>query len=155
VEIPIAEIVRQTIREVGYTDPADGFAADTCNIIVALHGQSPDIARGVEPSGIVGDAVEQIGAGDQGMMVGFACNETPEYMPTPISLAHKLVRELTAARRSGRLAFLKCLSVNWFSASQSHISFMPHPTDIGAIVGSDAAPDRYAGDEMERVSTLA
>jgi S-adenosylmethionine synthetase len=110
--VEIQEIVRRTIREIGYTGIGSGFDADTCGVIVSLHGQSPDIAMGVDHAReaklgqMSEDEVESIGAGDQGMMIGFACNETPEYMPLTISLAHKLSRELAAARKSGALPYL-------------------------------------------------
>jgi S-adenosylmethionine synthetase len=110
--VEIQEIVRRTIREIGYTGIGSGFDADTCGVIVSLHGQSPDIAMGVDQAresklGQMTEAeVEAVGAGDQGMMIGFACSETPEYMPLTISLAHKLSRELAAARKSGALPYL-------------------------------------------------
>jgi S-adenosylmethionine synthetase len=110
--VEIQEIVRRTIREIGYTGIGSGFDADTCGVIVSLHGQSADIALGVDKAhevkiGQMTEAeIEAVGAGDQGMMIGFACNETPEYMPLTISLAHRLSRELASARKSGRLPYL-------------------------------------------------
>jgi S-adenosylmethionine synthetase len=98
------DIARAVVRDIGYTDEAEGFAADTCAVMVAINRQSPDIARGVN----TGEGMEtEQGAGDQGMMFGYACDETKDYMPFPIYTAQRLVQQLAAHRKSGVLPFLR------------------------------------------------
>ena len=131
------KVVRDTIREIGYDSSEKGFDADTCAVFVALDEQSPDIAMGVDKAlearenKMTDEQLEAIGAGDQGMMFGYATNETEEYMPYAISLAHKLTKKLTEVRKNGTLPYLRADGKSQVSVEYHENN---HPVRLEAVV---------------------
>ncbi|MEN8686750.1 MAG: methionine adenosyltransferase [Desulfuromonadales bacterium] len=133
--VDMPEIVRQTIKEIGYDDSSIGFDYETCAVLTTIDRQSPDISQGVTAGqGLFADQ----GAGDQGLMFGYACNETPELMPMPITFAHKLTKRLAEARKSGLLNFLRPDSKS--QVSIQYINDKPIRVDT-VVVSSQHAPD--------------
>ncbi len=132
--VDVPKIAREAIKEVGYTDATFGFDSKTCGVLSMIQSQSPDIAMGVDPGG----------AGDQGLMFGYACNETPELMPLPIMLAHALTRQLSEVRKSGKVDFLRP-----DGKSQVSVEYVDgKPKRIDAIVVSTQHGDHVTTEEL-------
>ena len=137
------DVVRQVIRDVGYTDDQLGICADTCAVIVSLDRQSPDIAMGVDENQTAG---KEIGAGDQGLMFGYACNDTPELMPLPIALAHRILNRLTAARFKNEVPWLRP-----DSKSQVTVEFDgARPVRVDTVVVSTQHSPSVSHEEIQR-----
>ena len=133
-QIDIRQTVRDTIREIGYTDSAMGFDAETCSVLLTIDEQSSDIALGVDKKG----------AGDQGLMFGYACDETPEFMPSPILYAHKLVKRLSEVRKDGTLPFLR-------PDGKSQVTFRyenGEPVGVDAVVISSQHSEEISRDDL-------
>lgn len=133
-QVDIEQVARDTIREIGYTDSAMGFDADTCSVCLKIDEQSPDIALGVDKKG----------AGDQGLMFGYACDETEEFMPSPILYAHKLVRRLSEVRKDGTLPFLR-------PDGKSQVTFRYEdgkPVGVDAVVISSQHSEDVSRDDL-------
>ncbi|MDE0158803.1 MAG: methionine adenosyltransferase [Candidatus Dadabacteria bacterium] len=137
-QVDIRQIARDTIREIGYTDSTMGFDADTCSVLLTIDRQSPDIALGVDKKG----------AGDQGLMFGYACDETPEFMPSPILYAHNLAKRLSEVRKDGTLPFLR-------PDGKSQVTFRYEdgkPVGVDAVViSSQHSKEVSRGDLMEGI----
>jgi S-adenosylmethionine synthetase len=157
--VEIAEIARQTIIDIGYDRAKYGFDGETCGVLVSIKGQSTDIALGVdqaleakEGKMVASNDVKVLGAGDQGMMIGFACNETPEYMPLPISLAHKVCRRLAEVRRDGSLGYLRPDGKSQVTVEYNY----GKPVRVDSVLVSaqhhpDVSHERIAADVIEHV----
>ena len=140
-QVDYQSVVRDVIREVGYTDDDMGICADTCGILLSIDRQSPDIAQGVNDDAAAG---KEIGAGDQGLMFGFACNDTPELMPLPIALSHRILNRLTKARQNNEVSWLRP-----DSKSQVTIEYDGHtPVRIDTVVVSTQHSPDVENDEI-------
>jgi S-adenosylmethionine synthetase len=147
VRFDVSDIAREVVKNIGYTDSSLGFDYKSCAVISAMHGQSPDIAQGV-----VRARPEEQGAGDQGIMFGYATNETPELMPTPILLAHKLLMRLTELRKSGEMPFLRPDSKS--QVTVEYVNKKPHLIDTVVLStqhAEDVSLEKLKDEVIERV----
>lgn len=159
------KVARKKIEEIGYTNADNGFSANSCSVLIALDEQSPDIAQGVTSAQeqrheLSDDELDHIGAGDQGLMFGYACNETPEYMPLPISLAHRLSLKLSQVRKNGTLNYLgpdgkTQVTVAYEDGLPVGIDTIlistQHAASIGELTENDAIQAKIKADLMEYV----
>ncbi|MEE8637844.1 MAG: methionine adenosyltransferase [Candidatus Margulisiibacteriota bacterium] len=156
--IEIPQIVRNTIKEIGYTRAKYGFDYETCGVMLAIQGQSKDIARGVDKAleikggEVVKEDLEGLGAGDQGLMFGFACDETEELMPLPITLAHKLAKKLAEVRKTGELSYLRPDGKSQVTIEyEDDRPLRVHTALIAAQHSPDVAVEKIKQDIIERV----
>lgn len=162
-QVNYIDLIRKKIAEIGYIDADNGFSANSCAVLVALDEQSPDISQGVtsaQESQLSDDELDRIGAGDQGLMFGYACNETPELMPMPISLAHRVSRRLAAVRKTGELSYLRPdgktqVSVVYEDGKPVGIDTIlvstQHDATIGSITDGNAVQKKIKDDLWETV----
>ncbi|PSB14719.1 methionine adenosyltransferase [filamentous cyanobacterium CCP1] len=164
-QVNYVDLARKKIADIGYTDADNGFSATSCTVLVALDEQSPDIAQGVDSAyekreESSDEELDKIGAGDQGLMFGFACDETPELMPLPISLAHRISRKLAAVRKTGQLPYLRPdgktqVTVSYEDGKPVGIDTIlvstQHTATIGEISDPQAVQDKIKSDLWEHV----
>lgn len=163
--VNLVNLTRQKIAEIGYTNADNGFSANSCAVLLAIDEQSPDIAQGVTAAQekreqLSDDELDHIGAGDQGLMFGYACNETPELMPMPISLAHRISRRLAAVRKTGDLPYLRPdgktqVSIAYEAGKPVGIDTIlistQHDPTIGELTENGAIQDKIKADLWEAV----
>jgi len=163
--VDIPDLARQVIREIGYTGGGMGFGADDCSVITAINRQSPDIANAVDTALEVRDSsledeFDRIGAGDQGLMFGYACNETPELMPMPITLSHKLMQRTSHLRKQGALTYLRPdaksqVTVEYKDGKPHRVDTIvistQHAPEIEGVTDTKAIQDRISRDLQEHV----
>ena len=154
-DVDIRGIVRDTIRKIGYDDPAYGFDCEGCSVLIALDEQSTDISSGVTQAlEVRGESgVDEVGAGDQGMMIGYASNETPEFMPLPISLAHQLTRKLTDVRKNNVIGYLRPDTKSQVTVeyTENHRPVRIDTVVISAQHDPDATNEQIAADIQQHV----
>src|SRR5436305_2259888 len=146
--VDAAQVARETIKEIGYVHPDIGFDYHSCGVLTAIHSQSPDIARGVDHAE---DNEKEQGAGDQGLMFGYACDETPELMPLPIHLAHRIVERLAQVRQNGKLPWLRP-----DGKSQVTIEYVnERPTAVHTVVVSTQHDESVIDKKKDAISERA
>ena len=145
--VPIADIVRKVVRDIGYDRAKKGFDGDSCAVLTAVHDQSPDIAQGVDAAlETRAESANETGAGDQGMMFGFACDETPEMMPMPIALAHRLTRRTAYVRKSGLCPWMRPDGKSQVTVAYEN----GKPVAVDAVVISTQHDETVAHEEIEK-----